>query len=58
MKSKSVVTSVGVGLAAGGMAAALTAMKSPSMKKTVSKKAGQVMKQMSSMIDDMSYLFK
>lgn len=59
MKKSKMMTGLGIGAAACGVAAmAAAGMSNPKMKKAVSKKAGKAMKQMSDMISDASYLFK
>lgn len=58
MKKSKMMTGLGIGAAACGVAAMAAGMSNPKMKKAVSKKAGKAMKQMSDMISDASYLFK
>lgn len=59
MKKSKMMTGFGIGAAVCGVTAmAAAGMSNPKMKKTVSKKASKAMKQMSDMIEDVSYLFK
>lgn len=58
MKTSKMMTGLGIGAAALGVAATATGMMKPKMMKSAKKKAGKAMKQMSGIMSDMSYLFK
>ena len=58
MKTGKMMTGLGIGAAAMGIAAASAGMMKPKMMKSAKKKAGKAMKQMSGIMNDVSYLFK
>lgn len=58
MKANKMMTGLGIGAAAMGIAAASAGMMKPKMMKSAKKKAGKAVKQMSGMLGDISYLFK
>ena len=59
MKTKSVMTGLGITMAVGSAALMMTgAMSKPSIAKTYKKKAAKAIKSMESILDDMQYMLK
>lgn len=59
MKTSSILTGMGIGLAVGGTAALMgTGMMSNSTKRMAKKKAARAYKSMQHLMGDMSYMFK
>lgn len=59
MKTSSILTGVGIGLAVGGTAAVLSgSMSTNQMKRSLKKKGAKAYKSMQQLMGDMSYMFK
>lgn len=59
MKTKGIVTGLGIGAAVGSAAAATaTIMSNSSLKRQYKKKAGKAIKTMQNLIGDVQYMFK